>query len=676
MTMMTKLLVLFLVGILHTVAPDAAASSNADAFAWAGIFQLAAQDGPYTLTVQMPQDGNVVDAARAHNHRDLAARALWRHLEEDHPEEDDHSGHDHETEFYFRMALVPVQTSGQAGIDEAIQLLEEENADEHDDDHFPDDDHFLTQEGKEEEDHSDHDHTRQLLSDSIVGVENGDTIAPSVTIIYELFFESQTALSAFSIEIDDDNNNTATTPQHFVLFFPAAPSQVETNQTHYLKDAQGHTIWPETIRVLSSSLANEEQEESHPNKPWGAVVGATLLVNTITLIGVIFLAPIMTKAYQNQTFFQLLKDMYSSTKVDIVPFRDPRRHDLFNMALTSFACGALLATAVFLIVPEALILINAGDEGEEDDHSGHDHRLLQEDEGEHEGHDHGNKTWVFGTCVLAGFLFPWVVSSFFPHHHDAEHEYTPASTSAADTTGGGLNNKTATNRAVSGQCEACDENVCHEIDVDDFMVQEVLPAGNNAATGSIQDEADEKEIPATKDDLLSESTDSLSDAGSFQPAINKRLVSAIILGDALHNFSDGVFVGVGFLLCDNALAWSILASTIYHELAQELSDFFLLTQHCHLPPLIALVRVCHSYNNVFSPDRFAPFVGSDPRLTLRFHSSHYVSVSQFLKWPFRHVGWTHCAGHGCIQLYHWYPSQHVVWSLHSHFCQRVHADCG
>lgn len=67
-----------------------------------------------------------------------------------------------------------------------------------------------------------------------------------------------------------------------------------------------------------------------------------------------------------------------------------------------------------------------------------------------------------------------------------------------------------------------------------------------------------------------------------------RLVSGIILGDALHNFADGVFVGAAFLLCGGTVGWSVLASTIYHELAQEVSDFFLLTEHAHLPPFIAL----------------------------------------------------------------------------------------
>jgi zinc transporter ZupT len=70
--------------------------------------------------------------------------------------------------------------------------------------------------------------------------------------------------------------------------------------------------------------------------------------------------------------------------------------------------------------------------------------------------------------------------------------------------------------------------------------------------------------------------------------VNIRLVSAIILGDSLHNFADGIFIGVAFLLCNDSVALSILAGTIYHELAQEVSDFFLLTQQAHLPPLMAL----------------------------------------------------------------------------------------
>mmetsp|Transcript_14799 Transcript_14799/g.18036 ORF Transcript_14799/g.18036 Transcript_14799/m.18036 type:complete len:234 (-) Transcript_14799:231-932(-) len=51
--------------------------------------------------------------------------------------------------------------------------------------------------------------------------------------------------------------------------------------------------------------------------------------------------------------------------------------------------------------------------------------------------------------------------------------------------------------------------------------------------------------------------------------------------DIFCNFSDGVFIGVGFMLCDNnTIAFTIVGMTLYHEIAQEIADYFILTRHC------------------------------------------------------------------------------------------------
>ena len=72
------------------------------------------------------------------------------------------------------------------------------------------------------------------------------------------------------------------------------------------------------------------------------------------------------------------------------------------------------------------------------------------------------------------------------------------------------------------------------------------------------------------------------------PAKNYSLAASILLGDFFHNFTDGIFVGTAFLLCSRDLAITIAAATIYHELAQEISDHLLLTRHCHFSPFLAL----------------------------------------------------------------------------------------
>jgi zinc transporter ZupT len=43
------------------------------------------------------------------------------------------------------------------------------------------------------------------------------------------------------------------------------------------------------------------------------------------------------------------------------------------------------------------------------------------------------------------------------------------------------------------------------------------------------------------------------------------------------------------LLCHRELAIAISAATVYHELAQEIADYFLLTKHCNIRPGIALL---------------------------------------------------------------------------------------
>ena len=66
------------------------------------------------------------------------------------------------------------------------------------------------------------------------------------------------------------------------------------------------------------------------------------------------------------------------------------------------------------------------------------------------------------------------------------------------------------------------------------------------------------------------------------------LAASVLIGDFFHNFTDGVLVGTSFSLCRQDLAVAISAATIYHELAQEIADFFLLTKHCRISISLAL----------------------------------------------------------------------------------------
>ena len=56
-----------------------------------------------------------------------------------------------------------------------------------------------------------------------------------------------------------------------------------------------------------------------------------------------------------------------------------------------------------------------------------------------------------------------------------------------------------------------------------------------------------------------------------------RIRSGVLVGDFMHNLCDGIFIGTAFTACSSSLAWNITVATIAHEIAQEISDFVVLT---------------------------------------------------------------------------------------------------
>jgi len=140
------------------------------------------------------------------------------------------------------------------------------------------------------------------------------------------------------------------------------------------------------------------------------VIVAALVINLITLIVVVFLS----REFVAKHIFK--KDIATSSYY----------RTFTNNIVPSFACGALLATTVFLVLPEALSLMTAhyaegsssATEIHDDGHSSHRHRFLQDDHEDHEGHgDESSAVWRFGTCIIGGFLIPVLTSAIFPHRH-------------------------------------------------------------------------------------------------------------------------------------------------------------------------------------------------------------------------------------------------------------------
>jgi len=288
-----------------------------------------------------------------------------------------------------------------------------------------------------------------------------------------------------------------------------------------------------------------------------------LLVNLITLTGIVIFVPLIAKAANNGTFWSSLKGLMGRKGQFIQFSKKTKKRALYDIALTSFACGAVLACAVFLIIPESIHLLNGGhDEHDEDAHDdeAHDSHEDHDDDGHdsHDDHEESNVAWKFGVGILGGFLLPVFLGALFPR--STEHECTDECVEQA------LIDSSKSPTIV----EEGDVTKEHSQEVDDIS-ESVNATDEDVADG---------EAPTT----------SLNKEGQeeVKAVINYRLCCSVLVGDFFHNFGDGIFIGTAFTTCSRTVAYGIVLSTVYHELAQEIGDFFLLVNHASLTPLQAL----------------------------------------------------------------------------------------
>ena len=291
---------------------------------------------------------------------------------------------------------------------------------------------------------------------------------------------------------------------------------------------------------------DEKLKKKKKKKPWVPVILSSLLINVASLIGVMTFIP--GKFSQFKIFCQK-SSTPGNNSADIEGENDcnigekkedeQKKGNIFDIVVLSFACGALLATTVFLIIPESLHLIQNAEkllkytsDTNTSDHD--DHRKLEEDQ--HQDEDESNVFAIFGVSILSGFVMPLLLGIIFP------------------------------------TAKACDEGCVETIPVlDDCEVND------NASTNS-------SNLDTTHCSCKSqESKERLT-----RTTINMKVCLSVLIGDFFHNFCDGVFLGAAFLLCSRNVAYTIMAVTLYHELAQELADFFLLTKHAGLSIYLAL----------------------------------------------------------------------------------------
>jgi zinc transporter ZupT len=372
----------------------------------------------------------------------------------------------------------------------------------------------------------------------------------------------------------------------------------------------------------ATAAAESAEETSSTSQPWGDVILASLIIQTVTLTGL----------FVSATMSCCKKVKNGQTTASTSPFWSM----VSTLVIPSFAGGALLATAIFLIIPEALHLVpllspstssdeEHHEEGEEDDHSGHDRyrryyrRFLQEGEEGDAEHAEPDQPWKVGAAILGGFLFPMLFWIVFPgHHHHAvggrgceEAETTPCAGSAKQMDEDNIqqeqqddiNPKSALEKSINNISEDGDEynDDGTKVTTTETPPPILAPAAPRIADGatlkeSIQDDAEAAAVQertmtnaappiasgAVAASMLSKSISTSTTTPTTRKPINWTLAASILVGDFFHNFTDGVFLGSAFSLCSRELGYTLVASTVYHELAQEIADFFLLTNTCHL----------------------------------------------------------------------------------------------
>lgn len=271
---------------------------------------------------------------------------------------------------------------------------------------------------------------------------------------------------------------------------------------------------------------DEEDHDNDNKKKWGEVIGLTLLVNLATLSGVLFFIPVLSRKSRAWVKSICWSDAVPSPVLAKPEDSSARTLHLLDLIIPAFASGALIATAVFLVIPEAIMLINVSLAAEHDEHDEHVRMLFNEtieEEEEHTDEISPDAIWRFGASLLGGFLLPLLIE------------------------------------AIAATFRHKDGDDCKD--------------PNNDFHDDIEGAA---------------KIDRTTEGAAIKRAVNWGLVTTILVGDAFHNFCDGIFIGVALSLCDRTTAYTIMAITLYHEIAQELADYFLLTKHAGLRPLHAL----------------------------------------------------------------------------------------
>eukprot|EP00928_Gymnodinium_smaydae_P026537 TRINITY_DN20809_c0_g1_i2.p1 TRINITY_DN20809_c0_g1~~TRINITY_DN20809_c0_g1_i2.p1 ORF type:complete len:466 (-),score=58.40 TRINITY_DN20809_c0_g1_i2:338-1702(-) len=180
------------------------------------------------------------------------------------------------------------------------------------------------------------------VNKTCVDVKAGGVIRPRDNACFKLEFEQELWQSLYTID--------ATGVDAVAFFTEHVPTEFE-NTAHYLKDGHGNDIEP---------VAELPEKGEETVSPWSPAIGSSILVNIVTLTGVIFLLPGLSKLARAYTL-------------------------QFEGLTSAFAAGSILACAFFLLLFESTHLIQTGYQQEV------------------------AVVWRWGTMILAGYMLPALI---------------------------------------------------------------------------------------------------------------------------------------------------------------------------------------------------------------------------------------------------------------------------
>lgn len=219
------------------------------------------------------------------------------------------------------------------------------------------------------------------------------------------------------------------------------------------------------------------------------------------------------------------------------------------------ASGALLATAILHIIPEAM-------EGLEEKYPDDLHIL-------------GLNA---GIAVLAGITFGVFMHAALESGHSHSHGSGQHASNTCATTDGKNGGASAVGVAVTGV-------ECSYSPTSSAVPFALSMEADHAPTNGHGSETQLNQGKASSSSTSDEVTDSTSLQSLIHANKDKALLDLtglqpvcwiVILGDLVHNFADGVTIGAAFLGCSSTVGWTVTAAAVLHEIPHELADFMAL----------------------------------------------------------------------------------------------------